>query len=103
MDNIEILLQRFIDDRDVLSDDELNALVTAASNDASIAATLKDQLVIDEMLAQQMAVDRQDFVAQIAQRIRDGKHGDGKTPAGEHQVAQQMRELLDVELSRHQH
>ena len=103
MDNIETLLERFIDDRDQLSDEELDALVAAAQRDTSIASTLKDQLVIDELLAQRLAVDRRNFVAQIGQRIRDEDATTPTVTAEDGDVAGEMRQLLDVELSKHQH
>ena len=95
MDNIETLVERFLDDRDLLSEEELDALVAAAKDDSSIAATLKDQLVIDELLAQSMAVDRRDFVAQVAQRIRDGESSPDESASGDNQVTTQMRQLLE--------
>ena len=103
MDNIETLLERFIDDRDQLSDEELDALVAAAQGDTSIASALKDQLVIDELLAQRLAFDRHNFVAQVGQRIRDQESESSSITAEDGDVAGEMRHLLDVELSKHQH
>lgn len=71
MQSIEQLLERFLDDRDALAEDELDALVDAAGRDPQLAARLKDQLVIEELLAQQLAVERRNFPAHVRQLVRE--------------------------------
>ncbi len=102
MENIETLLQQFVDDREQLSDEQLDALCEAASADALLAARLKDQLIIDEYLAQQLAIDRRGFVAQVEQRIRDDQPGSPEPPAADPNIGMEMRDLLDVELAAQQ-
>lgn len=65
------LFELYLDDRDALSEQQYAALWDILRNDPMAVAKLKDQLILDEKLAQLMAVDRADFPAQVAQRIRD--------------------------------
>ncbi len=102
MDNIETLIERFVDDRDQLSDEELDELVDAAGADPLLAARLKDQLVIDELLAQRMAIDRRDFVAQMGQRIRDDQYGIPEPAPVDAEMARDIRDLVDVQLAEKQ-
>jgi len=102
MDNIETLLERFIEDRDHLDDGELDALVEAAERDPHLAARLKDQLVIDELLGQRLAIDRRNFVAQVAQRIRDDELAPIPPEPADPNITADMRQLLDVELAKQQ-
>ncbi|MCA9268772.1 MAG: FecR domain-containing protein, partial [Planctomycetales bacterium] len=99
MDNIEVLIERYIDDRDDLTDMEYDALVEAISGDAQLAARVKDQLLIDEALAQQLAVDRGDFIAQVQQRLRDEQSGVDAPLADEDAAAvAQMGDLIGQQL-----
>lgn len=102
MDNIETLIERFVDDRDQLSDEELDELVDAAGDDPLLAARLKDQLVIDELLAQRLAIDRRDFVAQMGQRIRDDQYGIPEPAPVDAEMARDIRVLVDVQLAEKQ-
>lgn len=75
MNRINQLLTRFLDDRESLSDDELAELIAAAESDQTLARGLKQQLVMDDLLSQSLAVDRGDFLAQVDQRLRDEQSG----------------------------
>jgi ferric-dicitrate binding protein FerR (iron transport regulator) len=105
MQNIELLLERFLDDRDALAEDELAALVAEVARDPQQAARLKDQLVIDELLAQELAIDRRNFPAQVRQRIRDAESPaaaaalPGEVALVDKQLATDMRQLADLEFA----
>jgi hypothetical protein len=74
-DEAHDLMQRFIDDRDQLSDAELESLTTILRARPQLASELKEQLLIDELLAQQLTLTRWHFLPQVDQRIRDEAEG----------------------------
>lgn len=100
-EHIEKLLEQFVDDRDALDEHELEALVDAVGADPLLAARLKDQLVMDELLAQRLAIDRRDFFAQVQQRIRDDEAPPqaGSPIQSEAEMLREMRELADEEFA----
>ncbi len=70
-DQTNSLLQRYLDDRDGLGEDELEQLASALRDSPELRLRMRDQLVIDELVAQSVAVDRGNFPAQVNQRLRD--------------------------------
>src|SRR5438094_6422076 len=75
MFDIDLLVHRYLEDRDSLSSRELDALISALRSDPELAGNLRDQLLLDELLAQKLALDRRNFVAQVEQRIADFNRG----------------------------
>jgi len=65
------LVERYLEDRDSLTGDELELLVATLAESPDLAAELKGQLVVDELLAQKLAIDRGRFADQVEQRVRD--------------------------------
>ena len=51
-------------------------LIAAAQKSPQLAAQLKEQMLLSELLGQRYGVDRQNFVAQVEQRIRDYRRGE---------------------------
>lgn len=72
----ETLVRRYLDDRDSLSDRETLALAQWLAEDPSRVADLREDLVLDELLAQKFAVDRRNFPAQVRQRVSDWLRGE---------------------------
>ena len=72
--SLDDLTNRYLDDRSALSPVELNELIAHLRAEPARAASLREQLLLDDLLAQKLAVDRRDFAAQIAQRIADFEH-----------------------------
>jgi ferric-dicitrate binding protein FerR (iron transport regulator) len=70
------LLERYLDDHEALSAREMAQLAEELDRSPELAATLKDQLVVRELLSQKLAVDRRNFPAQVAQRRRDSDRGE---------------------------
>ena len=103
MNPMEDLLQRFIDDPDGLADDQLAALVELLRDSPASVCELKDQLLIAEIIGQQLAVDRQDFIAQVQQRIRDesdSPRADAEAPVdATDELVREMQQLADHELA----
>lgn len=84
--NAESLIERFVDDRESLTDDEVGLLVAALADDAELARQLHEHLVVDDHLSQRNAVDRGGFRAQVDQRIHDYLEG-------EHELDRRANEL----------
>src|SRR5262245_57930716 len=73
--DLDVLVHRYLEDRDSLSPRELDTLITALRIDPDLAIAVRDQLLLDDLLAQKMALDRRNFVAQVEQRIADERRG----------------------------
>jgi hypothetical protein len=69
----EALLARFVDDRNSLSEGELRELIAGMRSDENLAREVRDHLVFDELLSENLREDRADLSAQVRQRIRDMK------------------------------
>lgn len=65
------ILHKFLDDREQLTDAELRELAETLGTQPAAADLLKDQLIIDELLSQQLAVGRSDFVARVSHRLSE--------------------------------
>src|SRR5262245_32459915 len=75
MADMDWLVQRYLEDRCSLSPRELDELIAGLRADSELAASLRDQLLLDDLLAQKFALDRRNFVAQVEQRIADFQRG----------------------------
>ncbi len=71
MSDIEPILQRFLENRENLSEAEFERLLEAMRNDPRVAERVKDHLILDELLAQQSTPSRGDFVALFEQRLQE--------------------------------
>ena len=67
----EDILSRFLEDRESLSEAEFKALLAALKADAHASRDLKDLLILDDLCSQAISADRNNFKAQVAQRLRD--------------------------------
>jgi ferric-dicitrate binding protein FerR (iron transport regulator) len=74
MSNASGIMHRFIEDRDAIGDEDMAALLATLRASPQLAAELKEQLVIDDLLAQHLDLTRWRFLAQMDQRIRDLDH-----------------------------
>lgn len=70
------LIRRFVDDRDALDEHEYADLTAAVQASPELAAQLRDQLVLDDLLSQRLAIDRRRFDAQVQQRVADHVRGE---------------------------
>src|SRR3954467_1629877 len=71
MSDIDRLAQQYLEDRSSLGARELDELIAALKSDAELALSVREQLLLDDLLAQKLTVDRRNFVAQVEQRISD--------------------------------
>lgn len=70
-------MARFLDDRAGLSKADMRRLYLALRNSRDLAEHLRLQLVSDDLLSRALALDRQNFEAQIAKRVMDLRAEDG--------------------------
>jgi len=70
MPSIESVMQRFLENRDGLTDGEFQFLLETLRSQPQLAEQLKDQLLMDEQLAQQFHINRQDFLSQFEKRLQ---------------------------------
>jgi hypothetical protein len=68
----EELVAKWLDDRASLSEEEALGLARVLNADPALAAQMKDQLAVAELLSRGKAVDRANFESQVAQRIAGG-------------------------------
>jgi hypothetical protein len=80
------LIQRFLDDQRELSPEELDALITGLRAEPPRAVELREQLLVDDLVAQKLTLDRRNFLAQVEQRIADFEQA-------ESEIDQQVAEL----------
>jgi ferric-dicitrate binding protein FerR (iron transport regulator) len=93
--DVDKLIERYLDDRDSLNDEELAALVEAVGASEELACELKNQMMIEELIAQRISVDRSNFPAQVQQRIDDLQYG-------EEELDRQVAELRDLAAAQYQ-
>jgi len=86
---LEVLINRFLDDRSELAPDEFDELIAGLRAEPAQAAELREQLVVDDLLAQKLTIDRRDFLAQVEQRLADYERSENEI---DNQVAE-LREL----------
>lgn len=94
MSSLDSLIYRYLDDRSALTPDEFDALVEQLRVDPAKAIEVREQLMVDDLLAQRLAVDRGDFLAQVGQRIADYERGQDEI---DDQVAE-LRALAEAEI-----
>jgi ferric-dicitrate binding protein FerR (iron transport regulator) len=81
MSDASDIIRRFIEDREGLADEEMATLVATLRASPQLAAELKEQLLVDDLLAQNLDLTRWRFLAQMDQRIRDLGGSKNKKPA----------------------
>lgn len=88
MAELDSLVHRYVEDRGSLTTGELDELIAALRADPEFAITVREQLVLDDLLAQKFVLDRRNFVAQVEQRIADFNRG--------HELSQQVADLRSM-------
>ncbi|HEX5103804.1 MAG TPA: LamG-like jellyroll fold domain-containing protein [Pirellulaceae bacterium] len=96
MSTPESLIHRYLDDRSSLDAAELDELIALLRAEPARAAALREQLLLDDLLAQKLAVDRRIFQAQVGQRIADFHRGQAEM---DDQVSE-LRALAESEFER---
>ena len=86
MSPLDVLIHRFLDDQRELSLDDLDALIEGLRAEPARAVELREQLLVDDLVAQKLTLDRRNFLAQVEQRIADFERA-------EDEIDQQVAEL----------
>jgi hypothetical protein len=89
------LINRFLEDRSALGPVELEALIDGLRSEPAWAVALREQLMVDDLLAQKLTLDRRNFLAQVEQRIVDFERTEADIDV---QVAE-LRELATKEFA----
>jgi ferric-dicitrate binding protein FerR (iron transport regulator) len=90
------LIHRYLDDRSGLNEAELDELISLLKAEPARAVALREQLLLDDLVAQKLSVDRKNFPAQVGQRIADYERGQEEM---DNQVAD-LRALAETEIER---
>lgn len=90
----DLLIARYVEDRESLSAGEMDALLSAVRNSPELLVRLRQQLQVDEAISQRLAVDRRNFAAQVDQRVRDLNRGDEEL----YRQVQELRALVSRDL-----
>ncbi|WP_425617534.1 LamG-like jellyroll fold domain-containing protein [Anatilimnocola sp. NA78] len=90
----DLLIKQFVEDRLSLSPDELDQLIEALRAQPALAIELRTQLLLDDLLAQKLAFDRRNFLAQVGQRIGDFEQGEEEI----YSQVSELRALAEAEL-----
>jgi ferric-dicitrate binding protein FerR (iron transport regulator) len=88
------LMKRYVEDRSSLTAEELDQLIAALRAQPTLAIELRTQLLVDDLLAQKLAVDRKNFLAQVGQRIGDYEQGEEEI----YNQVSELRALAEAEL-----
>src|SRR5436190_6969204 len=70
------LIYRFVEDPAGLAEAELEQLIAHLRAEPAIAVQLREQLIIDDLLGQKLAVDRKNFTIMVQQRLTDFEKGE---------------------------
>ncbi|QDU26307.1 FecR protein [Anatilimnocola aggregata] len=88
------LIKQYVEDRLSLSAEELDQLIEALRAQPALAIELRTQLLLDDLLAQKLAFDRRNFLAQVGQRIGDFEQGEEEI----YSQVSELRALAEAEL-----
>lgn len=91
---IDQLMKRYVEDRTSLEPDELDQLIATLRAQPALAVEVHTQLLLDDLLAQKLAVDRRNFLAQVGQRIGDFEQGEEEI----YNQVSELRALAEAEL-----
>lgn len=90
------LRDRFIENPSELAEEELDLLVAVLRDHPAWVVELREQMMVNDLLGQKLAVDRRKFLAQVGQRVGDFERGEEEIY---NQVAD-LRALAEAELER---
>lgn len=96
MKPVEDLISRFVEDPGAATPEELDALIDALEQEPAMVVRLREQLMLDDLLAQKLTVDRRYFMAQVEQRIADYERGQQEIDGH----VSDLRALAEAEIER---
>ncbi len=95
MNQVQELLTRYLDDRESLSETDWETLIAELKKSPTLVAEFRDQLILDDYLAQKLALDRADFLSQVGQRVNDYD----RQVADTFNQVRELRSLAEAELT----
>ncbi len=93
---VDDLISRFVEDPGAATPEQLEELTAALREQPEMAVRLREQLMLDDLLAQKLTVDRRNFLAQVEQRIADYERAQDEIDS---QVAD-LRAIAETEIER---
>lgn len=88
------IIHRFLEDPAGLTEADLEQLISCLRTQPHKAVELREQLIIDDLLGQKLAVDRKNFIIMVQQRLTDFERGEEETY---NQVAD-LRAIAEAEI-----
>ena len=70
------LIHRYLEDPAALGEPELEQLIALLRAKPTMAVELREQLIVDDLLGQKLAVDRKNFIIMVQQRLTDYDKGE---------------------------
>jgi FecR-like protein len=93
------LIHRFLEDPAGLAEADLEQLIAHLRSEPAKAVELREQLIVDDLLGQKLAVDRKNFIVMVQQRLTDYERGEEEVY---NQVAE-LRAIAEAEIERKVH
>lgn len=90
------LIHRYLEDPAALGEPELEQLIALLRAEPKRAIELREQLILDDLLGQKLAVDRKNFIIMVQQRLTDYEKGEEEVY---NQVAD-LRAIAEAEIER---
>src|SRR3954463_12299241 len=92
----EELFHRFLEDPASLNEAELEELIAHLRAEPTKAVELREQLIIDDLLGQKLAVDRKNFLVMVQQRLADFERGEEEV----YNQVSDLRAIAESEIER---
>jgi hypothetical protein len=90
------LIHRFLEDPAGLAEADLEQLIAHLRAEPAKAVELREQLIVDDLLGQKLAVDRKNFIIMVQQRLTDYERGEEEVY---NQVAD-LRAIAEAEIEK---
>lgn len=90
------LIHRFVEDPAGLAETDLEQLIAHLRAEPGKAVELREQLIVDDLLGQKLAVDRKNFIIMVQQRLTDYERGEEEVYS---QVAD-LRAIAEAEIEK---
>lgn len=90
------LIHRYLEDPASLGEADLEQLIVYLRAEPHKAIELREQLMIDDLLGQKLALDRKNFLAQVEQRLADFERGEEEV----YNQVSDLRAIAEAEIER---
>lgn len=90
------LIHRYLEDPSALTEAELEQLIAHLRAEPARAVELREQLIVDDLLGQKLAVDRKNFIIMVQQRLTDFERGEEEV----YNQVSDLRAIAESEIER---